>query len=300
MAPQSDVVFRIPDTLAYWPWLRRSNPHYEEVKAASEAWFRSFKAFGPRAQSAFDHCNFSLLCSLAYPTATKEHLRTTCDMMNLFFVFGEYTDNAPPEIVRQYADIVMDAIRDPTKPRPSDEVVLGLVAQEFWGRGVKSASKTSQKRFVEAFGHYTAAVVEQAKDRHHRYIRNIDDYFDDLASYNKEQALEEYPHNIIISVMNELKCDHGDALSWVEDHHRLIRTKFLTLWTEIPSWGPDTDVLAPRYLHGTANWVPGDCCWSFESQRYFGSNGRAVQEHRLVTLVPKQFSMSEPLLVHSQ
>ncbi len=48
----------------------------------------------------------------------------------------------------------------------------------FWGRGVKSASNTSLKRFVEAFRHYTDAVVEQAKDRHHRYIRNIDDYFD--------------------------------------------------------------------------------------------------------------------------
>ncbi|KAK0220880.1 terpenoid synthase [Armillaria nabsnona] len=346
MVTQPDVVFRIPDTLAYWPWPRRSNPHYEEVKAASEAWFRSFKAFGPRAQSAFDRCNFSLLSSLAYPAATKEHLRTACDMMNLFFVFDEYTDNAPPEIVRQYADVIMDAIRDPTKPRPSDEVVLGLVAQEFWALGVKSASNTSQKHFVEAFGHYTDAVVEQAKDRHHRYIRNVDDYFDvrrltigvdpsyamlelgydlpdevfyhptvvalrrmscdliimdnDLASYNKEQALEEYPHNIVVSVMNELNCDLEDALSWVEDHHRSIRTKFLTLWTEIPSWGSDIDVLASRYLHGTVNWVRGDCCWSFESERYFGSNGRAVQEHRIVTLMPKQFSMSEPLLVHSQ
>ncbi|SJL16467.1 uncharacterized protein ARMOST_19993 [Armillaria ostoyae] len=260
MSSQSDVVFRIPDTLTYWPWPRRINPHYEEVKAASEAWFRSFKAFGPRAQSAFDCCNFSLLCSLAYPTATKEHLRTACDMMNQFFVFDEYTDNAPPEIVRQYADIVMDAIRDPTKPRPSDEVVLGLVAQEFWALGVKAASNTSQKRFIETFGHYTDAVVQQAKDRHHRYIRNINDYFDvrrltigvdpsyamlelgydlpdevfyhptvvalrrmscdliimdnDLASYNKEQALEAYPHNIIVSVMNELNCDLGKALSW--------------------------------------------------------------------------------------
>ncbi|PBK94405.1 terpenoid synthase [Armillaria gallica] len=346
MATQSEVVFRIPDTLTYWPWPRKINPHYEEVKAASETWFRSFKAFEPRAQSAFDRCNFSLLCSLAYPTATKEHLRTACDLMNLFFIFDEYTDNAPPEIVRQYADIVMDAIRDPTKPRPSDEVILGLVAQVFWGRGVKSASNTSQKRFVEAFGHYTDAVVEQAKDRHHCHIRNIDDYFEvrrltigvdpsyamlelgydlpdevfyhptvvalrrmscdliimdnDLVSYNKEQALEEHPHNIVVSVMNELNCDLEDALSWVEDHHRSIRTKFLTLWTEIPSWGPDIDVLASRYLHGTANWVRGDFCWSFESERYFGSNGRAVQEHRIVTLMPKQFSMSEPLLVHSQ
>ncbi len=51
--------------------------------------------------------------------------------MNLFFAFDEYTDNAPPEVVRQYADVVMDAIRNPIKPRHSDEVVLGIIAQEY-------------------------------------------------------------------------------------------------------------------------------------------------------------------------
>ncbi|KAK0184329.1 hypothetical protein F5146DRAFT_1125739, partial [Armillaria mellea] len=50
MSTGSDVVFRLPNTLTYWPWPRRINPHHEEVKAASEAWFRSFKAFGPKSQ----------------------------------------------------------------------------------------------------------------------------------------------------------------------------------------------------------------------------------------------------------
>ncbi|KAK0443682.1 terpenoid synthase [Desarmillaria tabescens] len=345
MSSESDIVIHLPDTLVYWPWSRRINPHYEEVKTASGAWCRSFRAFRPEAQSAFDLCDFSLLSSLAYPTASREHLRTVCDMMNLFFVFDEYTDNATPEVVRQYADIVMDAIRHPTKSRPSDEVVLGVVAQGFWALGIKSASRTSQKRFVECFGHYTDSVVQQAKDRNQCYIRNIQDYFDvrrltigaypsyamlelgydlpdevfhhptivalrhmscdllimdnDLASYNKEQALEEYPHNIIASVMNELSCDIGHALPWVEEHHRSIRTKFLRTWAKIPSWGPIIDGLASRYVHGIANWVRADYCWCFESERYFGSNGRLVQEHRMVTLMPKQYSISEPLLIHA-
>ncbi len=50
MDTQSEVVFRIPDTLMYWPWPRKINPHHEEVKAASDAWFRSLNAFGPEAQ----------------------------------------------------------------------------------------------------------------------------------------------------------------------------------------------------------------------------------------------------------
>ncbi|PBK67981.1 terpenoid synthase [Armillaria solidipes] len=346
MDTQSEVVFRIPDTLTFWPWPRKINPHHEEVKAASDAWFQPFKAFGPEAQRAFECCDFSLLASLGYSSATKEHLRTGCDLMNLFFAFDEYTDIALPEIVHQYADIVMDAIRNPSKPRPSDEVVLGVIAQEFWALGMKSASSTSQKHFVESFGYYVDSVVQQAEDRHRRHIRNVEDYFDvrrrtvgvspahallelgydlpdevfnhptvialrrlgvdmmildnDLASYNKEQALEEYPHNILASVMNELKCDLHAAISWVEELYRSTRNKFLILWTEIPSWGPETDAIASQYLHGIANWVRGNESWNFESGRYFGSNGIAVQQHRMVTLMPKQLSTSEPLLVHVQ
>ncbi|PBK67980.1 terpenoid synthase [Armillaria solidipes] len=333
MDTQSEVVFRIPDTLMYWPWPRKINPHHEEVKAASDAWFRSLKAFGPEAQREFECCD-------------SKHLRTVCDLMHLLFTFDDYTDNAPPEVVRRYADVVMDAVRNPIKSRPSDEVVLGVIAQEFWALGVKSASSTSQKHFVESLRHYVDALVQEVEDRHHRRIRNVEDYFDirrwnigiymvyamlelsydmpdevfnhptivalrsvgrdlmimdnDLASYNKEQALEECPHNILVCVMNEQNCDLHDALSWVEDLHRSRRNKFLTLWTEIPSWGPEIDAIASHYLHGIANWVRGNECWNFESERYFGSNCRAVQQHRMVTLMPKRLSASEPLLVYVQ
>lgn len=344
MATHSDAVFRIPNTLTYWPWPRIINPHYEEVKAASEAWFRSFKAFGPESQSAFDRCNFSLLSSLAYPTSTKEHLRTQCDFMHLVFLIDEYTDYATPDVVRQYFDVVIDALKNPAKPRPSGEVVLGVVAQEFWALGVKSASRTSEKHLIEGFVDYGNAVVQQAKDRQCFHIRNVQDYLDvrrfnagiypsfamielgyelpdevkhhptvvgleglsrdmiifdnDLASYNKEQALEEYPHNIVVCIMNEQKCSLDAALLWVENLHRSTRNKFLTLWMEIPSWGPEIDVIASQYLHGFAHWVRGNESCNFESERYFGSNGKVVQQHRMITLIPKQFSASEPLLIH--
>ncbi|KAK0215213.1 terpenoid synthase [Armillaria nabsnona] len=346
MDTQSEVVFRIPDTLMYWPWPRKINLHHEEVKAASDAWFRSLNAFGPEAQRVFECCDSSLLASLGCPTATKEHLRTVCDLMHLLFAFDDYTDNAPPEVVRRYANVVMDAVRNPIKSRPSDEVVLGVIAQEFWALGVKSASSTSQKHFVESLSHYVDALVQEAEDRHRRRIRDVEDYFDnrrlnigiymvhamvelsydmpdevfnhptvvalrgmgrdlmildnDLASYNKEQAFEERPYNIITCVMNEQNCDLHDALSWVEDLHRSTMNKFLTLWTEIPSWGPEIDAIASHYLHGISYWVRGNECWNFESERYFGSNGRAVQKRRMVTLMPKGLSASEPPLVHVQ
>ncbi|KAK0501968.1 terpenoid synthase [Armillaria luteobubalina] len=328
MGTQSEVLFRIPDTLMYWPWPRKINPHHEEVKTVSDAWFRSLKAFEPEAQRHASnqllvraaHC--CLLASLGCPTARKEHLRTVCDLMHLLFTIDDYTDDAPVEVVRLYAEIVMDAVNNPIKPRPSDEVVLGVIAQQFWALGVKSASSTSQKHFVESLKHYVDALVQEAEDRHHHRVRNVEEYFDirrwnigiymvyamlelsydmpddvfnhptvaalrsagrdlmimdnDLASYNKEQALEKHPHNILVCVMNEQKCDLHDALSWVEDTYRSTRNKFLMLWTEIPLWGPEMDVIASHYLHGIANW------------RYFGANDRDVRQHRMVLLMPKR------------
>ncbi|SJL16465.1 uncharacterized protein ARMOST_19991 [Armillaria ostoyae] len=282
------------------------------------------------------------------PTATK-----VCDLMALLFAFDEYTDNAPPDVVRRYADVVMDAVRNSVKPRPNDEVVLGVISQEysysclcvrlilindyrFWALGVKSASNTSQKHFVESFEEFVYALVQEAEDRQRCHIRNVEDYFNirrltfgaymvhamlelsyDLPDkvFNHppflalrhlgrdlmvlDNALEDCPHNIVVCVMKELKCDLHDAISWVENLHRSTRNKFLTSWTEIPSWGPEIDSLASHYLHGIANWVRAGECWNFESERYFGSNGKAVQQHRMVTLMPKQLLASEPLLIHT-
>lgn len=50
--------FRLPDTMADWPWRRLIHPDYEEVKAASEAWFRGCKTFTPKSQDAFEKGNF--------------------------------------------------------------------------------------------------------------------------------------------------------------------------------------------------------------------------------------------------
>ena len=49
----------IPNTLARWPWPRRINPHYATVKKESAAWTASFGAFSPKAQHAFNRCDFS-------------------------------------------------------------------------------------------------------------------------------------------------------------------------------------------------------------------------------------------------
>ncbi len=46
MGTQSNTVFRIPDTLTYWPWPCIINPHHEEVKARPKPGFAPSKHLG--------------------------------------------------------------------------------------------------------------------------------------------------------------------------------------------------------------------------------------------------------------
>jgi hypothetical protein len=90
MLTQSLPQFYLPDPLAQWPWSRKLNEHYTEVKPESDEWLRSFQALDAKSQRSFDLCNFcespfipyfyfrlltprviALLGSLVYPLLDK-------------------------------------------------------------------------------------------------------------------------------------------------------------------------------------------------------------------------------------
>ncbi|KAJ7509058.1 terpenoid synthase [Mycena galericulata] len=197
-------VFHLPDTLATWPYPRRINPCYESVKRESSQWLEGFNAFSPKAQKAFNRCDFNLLASLAYPNAPRHHLRAGCDLMNLFFVFDEYTDAGTSEEVRNLAGIVMDALYHPSVPRPRGENIVGEIARQFWERASKTATTSAASHFVDTFGSYTNSVVEQARDREHSVIRTVDAYLcvrRDTIGAKPSFALLEFDMNLPADVI---------------------------------------------------------------------------------------------------
>ncbi|KAG1830853.1 terpenoid synthase [Suillus variegatus] len=166
----------LPDTMVNWPWPRTVNPHYEDVKAEIDASFRDFKALSPELQEAFDKCDLALLTALFYPKAPREHFRVGCDLMNLYFIFDEYTDFKNEALTKEMADIVFDALHNPHKKRPEDECILGEITRQFWARAIQSASLSSQRHFLETFPVYLYAVVDEALDRGQDHRRSLDDY----------------------------------------------------------------------------------------------------------------------------
>lgn len=163
----STAQFFLPDTLADYPWPRHLNPHYEVVAPESSQWTESFKAFSPKAQKSFNRCDFGSsvtrslpfgcshcgllgkLALLAYPLHDKGKLprnfydneysdknvtlaraRTGCDLMNLFFIIDEHSDVEGEHVVQDMANIIMDALRNPHKPRTSGEWVGGEATRQ--------------------------------------------------------------------------------------------------------------------------------------------------------------------------
>ena len=50
----------LPNTMANWPWPRKINPHFDEVKAEANEWLRSFNALAPQSLKAFEKCDFGM------------------------------------------------------------------------------------------------------------------------------------------------------------------------------------------------------------------------------------------------
>lgn len=132
---------------------------------------------------------------LAFPLHDKARARTGADLMNLFFIIDEHSDVEDELVVRQMADIIKDALRNPHKPRPLGEWVGGEATRQyvlhfilcfvytklrarFWELAIKTATPTAQRRFVENFDLYMDAVVQQAEDRTKNHIRTFESYLE--------------------------------------------------------------------------------------------------------------------------
>ncbi|KAF8433262.1 isoprenoid synthase domain-containing protein [Boletus edulis BED1] len=168
----------IPNVLGRWPWPHRINPNYAAVRKEADAWVTNFHAFSPKAQDAYNRCDFNLLACLAYPIASKEHVRAGCDLMHLTFLFDEYSDRSTPSEVRQKKDVVMDALRNPHMPRPEREWIGGEIARQFWERTIPNTTVVVQKRFIQSMDEYLEGVVQESIDKKDRRILDIKSYID--------------------------------------------------------------------------------------------------------------------------
>lgn len=77
--------------------------------------------------------------------------------------------------------------------------------------------------------------------------------------------------------MHEINTDVNGALEWIERRHSEEVEEFLKLRKQIPE-----GEVVEQYVWGIGNLLRGADCWFFESERYFGVRGPAVQRTRRV------------------
>lgn len=103
--------FRIPDLLEGWPILKTVNPHHLSVAKESEDWFESLGLLNDRFRIIFNKCNCGIIVAMAYPKASREHLRSSMDMMNCFLLIDEMSDKQSKAEVAQTSAIIMSVLR---------------------------------------------------------------------------------------------------------------------------------------------------------------------------------------------
>ncbi|KAJ7766583.1 isoprenoid synthase domain-containing protein [Mycena olivaceomarginata] len=171
MAQTAGQTVHLPDPLGdMWPWGRRINPSYDEVKKEADDWFTSLKCFDEKDSAEFVRCNFALLAALCYPELDKEEFRLTCDMFTLFFVFDQYTDVVDGKGAQELAHLALKPLKDLDAECAEDEHTVGKVASGFWKRFMAVATETCQERFIMGWKEYAEGVVQEAKDRHERTV----------------------------------------------------------------------------------------------------------------------------------
>ncbi|KAG2115735.1 terpenoid synthase [Suillus discolor] len=170
-------MFYLPDIMTNWPWLRAVNPRYEAVKIEADAWFRSFKTLDPELLKAFDKCNPAYAVALAHPTASGEHLRVGCEVLDVQLVVDDVTDRITAADAKGLVDIVIDALHNPHKIRPEGEYIVGEMMRQCSARAMQTISTTCYPRFIDSFTTWLRAVAVEAIDREQEHCLGIDDHF---------------------------------------------------------------------------------------------------------------------------
>lgn len=98
---------------------------------------------------------------------------------------------------------------------------------------------------------------------------------------------------MIVIVMHHYNLDLQAAVDWVGEFYFQQTRLFLLLKDNLPTWEEPLNSIVARYVEGLGNWVTANEHWSFETQRYFGTKGLDIWNHRVVDLLPQTHGIAQ-------
>ncbi|KAI0711928.1 terpenoid synthase [Cerioporus squamosus] len=323
----STHLFTLPDLLAACPLKGSTSPHYTQACAESRAWVNGYHMFRGSKLAFFLQGSNELLVSHTYPYAGYDQFRTCCDFVNLLFVVDEVSDDQDGQGARHTGEVFLNAMRYPDwddgsplaqMTREFKQRLLEYAGPRCYRRFlvhcVDYVNAVAREAELRERGEVLDTTAFQTLRRENSAIRLCfglfefvlgvdlpdavfqDEHFmtlywaaadmvcwsNDVYSYNMEQAKGHSGNNIVTVLMREKNIDLQAASDLVGEHFQGLMDRFMETKARLPSYWPRCR------RRGRTHWVIGNLEWSFESQRYFGSEHRRVRENGVVLLRPRE------------
>ncbi|KAK0193511.1 isoprenoid synthase domain-containing protein [Armillaria mellea] len=168
--------FRLPNFEATFSVLpdHGLNPYHEEIRAESRTWINNYnKTFcGPEMRDFMNSCNFELINSFCYPYADKSCLRATMDLINILWLYDEFTDTENGTDAQKSGEILILALREADF---DDGSWLCRMMKDFRERHIDRVGSNIADRFIRHLCTYIKIVGKEV-ERERGEVLNIHDY----------------------------------------------------------------------------------------------------------------------------
>ncbi|KIJ56931.1 hypothetical protein M422DRAFT_238521 [Sphaerobolus stellatus SS14] len=229
--------FKLPDFFTPCPFPLVYHPFGDSVAASSDEWYRNAMVnFTPEDERKLSILMAGKLSAYVYNESDEKHLRSSCDLMQLIFHYGDLTDELGIAGNTTAANFMMNALWFPHSYEPicedtgilrKEEPAISGLTRNFWQRCVKDAAPGFQDRFIEDMQLFLHARNIQAQHREAKVVPTLDEYIDirrdssglkpliDFLEYTLQIDL---PEEVVMDpVMQSLKECVNDFATWSND-----------------------------------------------------------------------------------
>ncbi|OTA07723.1 hypothetical protein A9Z42_0086270 [Trichoderma parareesei] len=183
------------------------NPHYKDVKAEADAWFKSLLQLKGKAEATFNKTDFGFAAAVWAPSADKDRFRTAVDWANWIFYFDDQFDEGhlanDPAAAQAEIDSILAILDDKPTLAETDKPLI-YAFQSIWDRIKMVCSPLLRERWKDAHKKYVEGLIYQSQRTKlgSAAAATVDEYM----SYRRETIgvilairLVEYAENIKLS-----------------------------------------------------------------------------------------------------
>jgi len=125
------TTMKIPDFISHCPFPLNVHPNGDAMSAESDKWYREgFDYFTEGQERHLSVLMAGKLSAFVYSDSSDNHLRASCDLMNIIFFYGDLTDGMDSQQTEAAANSMMNALWFPGTYYPSRDEEVSKLGRE--------------------------------------------------------------------------------------------------------------------------------------------------------------------------